>query len=417
MKEVPNEINRRNFLKSLGVAGLGSALAGVAGQSPAGETCSKEAAKESKCEKEKYPQVPRRKLGKTGIDVPSLSLGANRLDNQIILRNTLKWGVNYWDTANSYVGGNSELSIGQFFSKNPQERKSLFIVTKASSAKNVENIEKRLQTSLERMNTKYIDLYYGVHGLSDPAQLTDELKQWVKNAKKRGLIRFFGFSTHSNMARNLAAAAELDWIDAIMTSYNFRLMQDDKIQAALDACYKAGIGLVAMKSLGLRTGHKIETEADKKVTGHFLQQGFTEVQAAIKAVLADERITSVCVGMRSITEITSNVDAVLDKKKLTQADLGILAQYAQTTCSGYCAGCADVCDSVLPQMSCVSDIMRYLMYYNSYGQHDKARELFAEIPVRVRNKLLTTDYRLAEARCPQHLPIRKLVAEAVRKLA
>ena len=404
-------------MKTMGAVGLGSVLASTRINADPNDSKVTDPNTSKEPQKHKYPQVPRRKLGKTGIEVPCLSLGTNRLDNQIILRNTLKWGVDYWDTANSYVGGNSELNIGQFFSKNPQERKSLFIVTKASSAKNVENIEKRLQTSLKRMNTKYIDLYYGVHGLSDPAQLTDELKQWVKNAKKRGLIRLFGFSTHSNMARNLTAAAKLDWIDAIMTSYNFRLMQDDKIQAALDACYKAGIGLVAMKSLGLRTGHKIETEADKKVTGHFLQQGFTEVQAAIKAVLADERISSACVGMRSITEITSNVDAVLDKKKLTQADLGILAQYARTTCSGYCAGCADVCDSALPRMSCVSDIMRYLMYYNSYGQHDKARELFAEIPVRPRNKLLTTDYRLAEARCPQHLPIRKLVAEAVRKLA
>ncbi|GAH59663.1 unnamed protein product, partial [marine sediment metagenome] len=76
-----------------------------------------------------------------------------------------------------------------------------------------------------------------------------------------------------------------------------------------------------------------------------------------------------------------------------------------------------ICDSALPDSPCVSDIMRYLMYYNSYGEQDKAKELFAKIPRKVRNKLLTTDYTLAEARCPQHLPIAKLVAEAVSKLA
>ncbi|MHC4692642.1 MAG: aldo/keto reductase, partial [Planctomycetota bacterium] len=65
----------------------------------------------------------------------------------------------------------------------------------------------------------------------------------------------------------------------------------------------------------------------------------------------------------------------------------------------------------------VSDIMRYLMYYNSYGDRDGARSLFAQIPASVRNKLLDIDYKHAEARCPQHLPISNLVAEAVGKLA
>jgi len=57
------------------------------------------------------------------------------------------------------------------------------------------------------------------------------------------------------------------------------------------------------------------------------------------------------------------------------------------------------------------------MYYNNYDRPDEARRLFADIPHRVRKKLLTIDYTAAEARCPQHLPIAKLVAEAVSKLA
>ncbi|MHC4791927.1 MAG: aldo/keto reductase, partial [Planctomycetota bacterium] len=277
MKEKHNNINRRDFLKTIGAAGLGSVVA-----SAGAATGSNDANATREVQKPEFPQMPKRKLGKTGVEVPSLSLGTNRLDNQIILRNALKWGVNYWDTANSYVGGNSELNIGKYLSKSPEVRKEIFIVSKASRAETPEEIEKRLQISLKRMNTKYIDLYYGVHGLDEPGQLTDELKQWVKDAKKRKLIRFFGFSTHENMARNLAAAAKLDWIDAIMTSYNFRLMQDDKIQAGIEACYKAGIGIIAMKVLGIRLDHKVETEEDKKLVGQFLQRGFTEIQAKIK---------------------------------------------------------------------------------------------------------------------------------------
>jgi len=53
------------------------------------------------------------------------------------------------------------------------------------------------------------------------------------------------------------------------------------------------------------------------------------------------------------------------------------------------------------------------MYHNSYGRHDEARKLFAQIPGSVRDKLLDMNYSLAEARCPQHLPIRELITEAV----
>ena len=408
MKEKHNKINRRNFLKTIGAAGVGSVLASA-------ETNAADPNAPTKTEESKLPQVPRQKLGKTGVEVSCLALGTmfNLVDNQIILRKTLDWGVNYWDTAYSYARGNSELGIGKFLAKNPEVRKELFIVSKASDAETPDEIEKRLQASLKRMNTEYIDSYYGVHGLDDPEQLTNELKQWTKDAKKRKLIRFFGFSTHSNMAECLTAAAKLDWIDVIMTSYNFRLMQKPELQAAIEACYKAGVGLIAMKT----QAKKIRTEDDKKLTEHFLKRGFTQGQAKIKAVLADKRFSSACVGMKSIALLTENVAAVLDKTKLTQADTKVFKEYARATCSGYCAGCGHICNSALPDAPYVSKVMRYLMYCNSYGEHQEARELFAQIPGNVRSKLLSIDYSPAEARCPQHLPIGKLVAEAVSKLA
>ena len=421
MKQNDNRINRRNFLKTIGAAGIGSVFA--SGNSIAGPN---EPNTPPKSKESEFPQVPRRKLGKTGVEVPCLSLGVmfNAVENQIILKNSLKWGVNYWDTANGYAGGNSEAGIGKYLSKNPDVRKDLFIVSKAK-AKSIAELEQMYALSLKRMNTDYIDLYFGVHGLSDPAELTDELRQWVENAKKKKLIRYFGFSTHKNMAQALAAAAKLGWVDAIMTTYNFRLTQDAQMQDAVEACSKAGVGLVAMKTVALSSkerklleaGGSIGTEEDKKFVDHFLKKGFTAEQAKLKAVLEDKRISSACVGMQTIATLTANVAAVLDKTKLAATDKVILKEYAQATCSGYCAGCANICDSALPDMPYISDIMRGLMYYNSYGEKDMARELFAQIPAQARNRLLTTDYSAAEAACPQRIPISKLVAEAVSKLA
>jgi hypothetical protein len=68
-------------------------------------------------------------------------------------------------------------------------------------------------------------------------------------------------------------------------------------------------------------------------------------------------------------------------------------------------------------MPYVCDVMRFLMYYNGYGEEQAAKELFAELPAPIRNSLTRVDYSVAEARCPQHIPIGKLMAEAARILA
>jgi uncharacterized protein len=403
-----SECNRRNFLRTIGAAGLGSVLASQA------KADSNEPNAAGGKQQSETPQVPTRKFGKTGVDVSMLSLGAIGLSEQVILTSSLKWGVTYWDTAYGYTNGNSELCIGKFLAARPEMRKKLFIVSKATYSGNVKGADERLHESLKRMNADYVDLYYGIHGLDVMTQLTDDYKSWAENMKKQGKIRYFGYSTHKNMAASLAATAKLGWVDAILTTYNFRLMKDAEMQKAIDACYKAGVALTAMKT---QKGVKAETDEDKKLMEHFAAKGFTEGQAKIKAVMEDERISAVTVGMNSVSVINQNVAAVLDRTTLAQDDKDALAEYASATCSGYCAGCAHICDAAIAGVSNISDVMRSLMYHNSYGDSQLARQTFAEIPADVRSRLLTADYRLAEQRCPQRMPIAKFIREAVEKLA
>ncbi|MHC4645197.1 MAG: aldo/keto reductase [Planctomycetota bacterium] len=423
MQEKQNEINRRNFLKTIGAAGLSSVFASTQAVAESSKTNDAPAKQEPA-----YPQVPKRKLGrltrldeagkKVPLEVPCLSFGTFQVDteNQLLLRKTLQWGINYWDTAYNYSGGNSELGIGKFLTRQPDVRKDLFIASKASKTNTIADIESRLQTSLKRMNTDYIDLYY-LHELEQIDRLNDDLRDWARSAKERKLIRFFGFTVHRDMTRCLKVGVKLDWIEAIMLRYNFRDMQDKELDAAIEACYKKGIGLTAMKIMGKGQVKEIETEGDKKLTDHFLKRGFTEGQAKIKAVLTDKRISSACVGMKNMSLLTSNIAAVFDKTEFTDEDMKVFKKVSQETCSGHCAGCASICNSALPDMPCVSDVMRYLMYYNSYGAKEDARRLFAQIPAQARSKLLNTDYRLAEARCPQHMPIAALMAQAAATLA
>jgi len=416
MKEKHNIISRRNFLKAASVTGISSVLAGCEHKKESEPTAVDTNTPPTEQEL-KDAKAPKRKLGKTNIMVPVLSFGTFMCDvtNQILLRKTIHHDINLWDTSYNYGHGNSELGIGKFLTKNPQVRKNLLLATKASNASKATELEDRLQTSLKRLNTDYIDLYYGVHQCNSPASFTDELKEWTESAKKRKLIRFLGISTHENVPQVLTGAARLDWIDVIMLTYNYRLTKDKKLNAAIDACHKANIGLIAMKTQGF--GQRLDLKQEATRLRPFYKVGYSRGQAKIKCVLNDKRFSSACVGIQNTNYLYLNLAAVVEKTELTRADMQDLREYAEATCDGYCAGCANICNAALPDTPYICDIMRYLMYYNNYNAKEHARQLFAQIPASVRNKLLDFDYRPAEACCPQHLPIRNLVAEAITKLA
>ena len=414
MKAKHDKLNRRNFLKSVGAAGLGSVLA------TGGCTEGKQ-----KLAAAKYLQVPRRTLGRTGVKIPCVGLGTvfDMTNKQHVLDGSLEYGMDYWDTATNYGGTKSQFGIGQYLGKHPEVRKRLFLISKPVDLETplpvVAEFDEDIAESMERLKTDYFDVYCAVHGLSSPAQLTGELKKWAEKCKKRGLFKYIGYSAHENMAQGLRAAVKCGWVDVALVAYNFQFMQDNDYQRAIDSAYKAGIGLIAIKTQRKVTldPMPIETAEDRKLTDHFLQKGFTAGQAKLKVVLEDERFTAAAVGIDDVGILTANVAAAIDETKLGKDDKAALAEYARATCNRYCMGCGHICRSAVPDMPHVCSIMRYMMYYNSYGHRDRAREHFARIPGDVRKRLLSVDYGPAEARCPQRLPIGKIIADAASKLA
>jgi hypothetical protein len=110
MQDKATAISRRSFIKTAGAAGLGSAMAPLSAVIGPG----------------RHPgprrrRVPTRSFGRSGIEVPILSLGGmfDIPSNQTMLKQAIRWGVTYWDTAHVYSGGRSEEGIGQYFKPIP----------------------------------------------------------------------------------------------------------------------------------------------------------------------------------------------------------------------------------------------------------------------------------------------------------
>lgn len=425
-------------------------IAGVAGMGAAAFMGNSKA----KAAEEKAPMamdMPRRAYGKTGEEVSILALGGifDTRQNELLLNQAIKMGVTYWDTAEGYINGASEEGMGEYFEKHPEDRKKVFLVskTKASDSK---VLTESLAASLERLKTSYIDMYF-FHGIGNLNDFTPEVKQWVEKTKSKGKIKYFGFSAHSNVEDNLEAAARLGWIDGIMMAYSFRTMNTDRMKKAVDACVKAGIGLTAMKtqakmpSFGsmprpkkpMNQMTKEERKAmmarfakmmekaknagpDKlslEMTERFRNKGFSIDQAKLKLIWENPHISTICSAMYNMAVLKSNVDAAIGKVKLTQNDRNLLAAYAASTSNRHCPGCTRNCQVGIDKEIPIGVVMRCLMYARDYGDRDLGKTTYRELSARQRNAIPGWDYTAAERRCPNNLPIGRLMREAAVELA
>jgi predicted aldo/keto reductase-like oxidoreductase len=381
------KISRRQIL------GLGGAAAGATllGRTPLGAS--------TVLAQGALPQVPRRMLGKTGQQIPVLLLGGAmgfdpRFDPKIA--EALRFGVNYIDAADCYAGGRCEVSVAAFHQR-AKNRKALWITSK-SDLHDPAGFEKRLGESLAQLQTPYVDMYF-LHGLNDASYLSPELAATVDRLKKAGKFRHFGFSCHDgNVVELLNKAATLPWVDAIMFRYNFRQYGNKELNLAMDACHKANIGLIAMKTQGSENSF---ADAWKK----FEQTGkWNKFQAVLKAVWADPRITAAVSHMDSFEKLRENIGAALDKTSLTAAEYQALDRYASATRSLACDGCDHLCGAAVAAPVRIAATMRFLSYHDAYGEPEKARRLFAALPPEART-LEGVDFSGANRACPHGIDV------------
>jgi uncharacterized protein len=356
------------------------------------------------------PQVPRRRLGRTGKDIPILLMGGSMSFDQRFdpkLAECLRFGVNYFDTADCYAGGGSETAIGNFLERT-KKRSDVWITTKSDSW-DPDGLESTLRTSLARLKTDHVDMYF-LHMLDDASKISSETAKVAERMKTEGRIKHFGFSCHShNVVDLLQRAAATSWVDAIMFRYNFREYGNRELNQAMDACAKANIGLIAMKTQGSEAGI---ADAWKK----FEQTGkWSKHQAVLKAVWADPRISAAVSQMDNLDKLKQNIAAALDRSELGLLDREALHRYAQDTRSLACDGCDHHCNPAVAAPVQIGTTLRCLMYHDVYGQPDLARERFRALPSEAQ-QLAGVDFSGASRACPHGVDVVSLMDRASKVL-
>jgi len=395
------KIHRRDFVRGTVAAGAGASLLGTVTQEAAGMQPTSGETK-----------VPRKNLGKTGASVPILLMGClQKFDPKYDrrLHRAFGLGVDYLDTAQGYAQGQSHKTLAPFLKQ--IGRKNLWVTSKVNLGEDpsVEGYTSNLDTCLKDLETNYLDLFF-MHAVQFETQLDSEYIKMGEELRKSGKIRFFGFSCHhDNVPELLTKAARVGGIDAIMFRYNFRKYGDQKLNKAIDTAKEAGIGLIAMKTQG-------SVPADQESVIQFQSKEYTLEQAKIKAVWADERIDALVSTMSNLQQLNDNVKAALTPQQLAFSDFVQLNRLAAITAPYYCHGCNQICESCVEGNLRIADSLRYLMYYDSYGDREEARHLYQQLKVEERDPS-GVDLSAATRVCPQGINIAQRLDEAKQLLS
>ncbi len=243
------DANRRTFLKTMGLAGAGLALARAALAEP-GEL-----------------RVPKRKLGRHDEMVSSLGLGGHTLAlaktveaATRIAHEAIDHGVTFFDNCWEYHNGRGEEWMGQALAG---KRDQVFLMTKVCThlpgQQTKEKALAMLEQSLTRLKTDHLDLWQ-IHQVGSAAEVDAIFGpggaiEAVEQARKQGKIRYCGFTGHLNPETHLRVLAHHYPFDAVQMPLSvFDAHAEGFQQRVLPELLKQGIAPLAMKSLGGNAG-------------------------------------------------------------------------------------------------------------------------------------------------------------------
>jgi len=359
-----NPTSRRSFLgTSLALPALASVPSetGSPAQAPAAQGRAPQSA----------PKFTYGTLGKTGMRVTRLAFGCMVTSDQSVVERAADTGINYFDTARVYQGGNNERMLGAAL-KNYRDK--VYISTK-TGAKDRKTALSDLDASLKELQTDHLDVWL-LHSRSTPAEVTDELVDAQQTAKRDGKIRFAGVSFHSGHAEMIPFLLKLNHFDVFVMSYNYTM--DPSIEPLLVTARKANVGLVAMKVMagGAKPSSFYKVDPDK--LSKLTREGAP--LAALKWAMKNPNIDTTIPSIVDNEQLDENLTAM--SAPFSAADGKLLARRLEEIKPLYCRMCGH-CEGQCSQGLPVADVLRFLMYAEGYGQFAMAREHFKTLPAEV----------------------------------
>jgi uncharacterized protein len=249
--------------------------------------------------------LPQRILGKTGVKVPILGLGADGImtdatDRDEVLRfltGALDAGITFFDTAYMYgKNGQSEKNLGLLM-RGPR-RKEAFLATKTGS-RTYDGAMQQVETSLKRLGTDRLDLLQVHHVTARDDVAAFGKKNGVLAAfarlRDQKVVRFTGLTGHANDPQVAEALRLYDW-DTFMCFANPARFARPALEEQLPAARKKNLGLIGMKAFGGRPNTLIGAEPGRADA------------ASLLTFALSQPVALVIVGVTTTHQLTENLE-------------------------------------------------------------------------------------------------------------
>jgi aryl-alcohol dehydrogenase-like predicted oxidoreductase len=300
-----------------------------------------------------------RNLGRTGLRVSPLCLGTMNFGNQTdeatsfaIMDAALDAGINFFDTANVYGGGETEQIIGRWFQQGGGRREKVVLATKVfggrdawpnTSRLSARHIRDACEASLRRLDTDHIDLYQMHHvDLDTPFE---EIWQAMDLLVAQGKVVYVGSSNFAgwHIAAANEAAARRNSLGLVSEQSLYNLTARMVELEVLPACERYGLGVIPWSPLGggllggvlagasegRRSAPRIAERAAR--LGPVLEEweklcaelGAPPADVALGWLLANPVVTAPIVGPRTLQQLTDSLgalDVALDAATLERLD-------------------------------------------------------------------------------------------------
>ena len=355
-----------------------------------------------------------RRLGRTGLHIPEISLGGSPLPDERLLFRLIDRGVNYLDVSESYENGNVERLVGRAFKAFGRDRIMVHTRFHLRDRSTEADIIASVEASLRRLGTDHVEVL-GIHGVEDPKDLTDgRVLGAFDKLGAQGKFLFRGVTCHVNQHTVVPEAVACGLYDMVQIGYNvFDIQETEKdVRTYGDYLGESGvrrlIDLAAANDVGVTAMKVLKVGGRRQDLAGSAAGGATLFQAMLKWALADDRIAAVVTEI--LNESQMEEDLAVVGRPLTAADRRILHDHVAANARGTCHFCG-LCQAACPAGVRTADISRCLAYAESYLKTERGRSEFRGIPDE-RGPRACRDCGACERACPYGLPVRERTRRA-----
>ena len=255
----------------------------------------------------------------------------------------MEQGVNYYDVAWGYHGGNSELVVGEALSRYPRESFKLATKFPGYDLGNMGKVAEIFEEQLRKCQVEYFDFYliHNVCEMNIDAYLDDAkygTLSYLIEQKRAGRIRHLGFSAHGNVdtiRRFLEAYGEHMEFCQLQLNYLDYTFQDSKGKMALAAQY--GLPIWVMEPM--RGGSLCKASAAEEATLKGLRPDETVAAWALRWLQSQPEVKMVLCGSSTLDQMKENIATFQEAKPLNAEELSALQGIVEARLAGNIAPC------------------------------------------------------------------------------